>query len=1304
MATVPVWVGEGANYSVVEDTPYYHNLSRNVTGNASQVTFAINIIPSQYNLTWTNASGTYNFTDASDIPWITIQNSSTGNLSIDASHDNQTGYFVVPIQAENSSTVEVDGSTVSFKFKINATNDAPNMTNIPENYSANMTQYFSQYINATDEEEHYPLVFNVSFNGTCTHASWSGRNANENCSLIDLGMNFTSMSNLSYLMNFTPTRNDVGIYWMNISVMDAGANYNCPHTYCHNATYELNQTIYHSSMVLFSVYAALEINASNCTDKVFQENEESWCIVNITTKGEIDNLNISSFSILRNYAEGTIANTSWFFANNETSTENFFKSINITLNASKQEIGNWTINFTVEDMTFSESSTSQINFWVNRSSALNDAPDLINPNFTNSFDTMLNVSINNPTVVNLSIYDDDLLIPDKNDSFGGFNETTNITTNILNKVDLTPASLSNFSAFIVDMPVFGTNRTSAEIRFTATIDDVGNYTINVTATDVGGEVDWEMFNITIINNTAPTWNSPNLTIIDWENNNTYLNLSRNVSDIDGDTLTFSHVNDTAFPSFSLDASTGVIDITTNDSDVGQHIVNITISDGHLTATESFNFTIKNVNDSVSIENLIPTNATPNPLPDGNNLTVNEDNYTTLTLFIQDDDLRIPPNQIDNGFYNETFTVTTVIRNLSVTSLGNNSNLFNFTVANRVFLNNRSRYTAIFTPTKEDLGAYNVSINITDLSGFSTVFAFNMTITEIDHDPVLESLGNVSSAVNRSIYFDLNVTDTEDGNDTSSWVNTNFTYAYEFLSGVDFIGNNQTIFNATTGIMNYTFNATQDAAYNINITVNDSSGREDHGDFWIFVYGSPEVSLPSAGAIFNLTENITSILNFTVNHSVGNNLTYEFYVDSINYNGSYVYTNLSLRNRNSHYGNASYYNWSFTPNFTDESYSKFKNLTLVVYSNSSDLVNASVVNTTINFNLNISHTNYPVQYISDIPDMGPVTYDNDLTLDLTGYFLDFDYTDAYYNQTVNFTFESNGSTITQSVSDWALTLSASIAVVELMNMTAIDSATTNVTSAPFRVEFVAPTVVSSSSSSSSGSGTTTIPVSLKLILPDPVSAYQEDRIELPITLHNTGTSSLSKINLSASVAKDGELSEDIDLEFTEDYFASLSSGQKVNTTLTAYINTEEVGLFEITVNADVRNPVYNDWGKLYLTIQEGVDVEERILFTEEFIVENPECVELTELVEEAKEYASRGETTLAIEKANQAINACKEAISQASRADSRPIIENKLYRYLIISTLVVFFFGIGFYSYKRMKLRKKNTTFIQQHIKNQKYLK
>lgn len=1282
-AIAPTWVGSNVNYTAYEDSVYSHNLTVNITDFNNDVTFAID---TETSIVWTNASGSYNVSSSFVSSWISITNPNTGNLSINATRDNQTGFFSIPIQGTNSSDSEA--SVTIFEFIINATNDAPNITYINSTYNFSAASPLYGYINLSDEEEHYPLTINVSFNLTnCTHAAWSPYSNNQNCSLFDLGMGLSYPDNISALINFTPTNNHVGLYWANVSVIDRGGDYPCPHNYCDNTTYKTNKTRYYSAIVPFRIEGSLEINTSACDNPIFNESAIGLCNVTIKTKEPSDGLNISTYAILRNYADGQsgVYNTSWFQANKSATSSSNQYVVEVNVTPSKREIGNWTINFTVTDDN-GDTVTQPVYVFVNRSSVLNDAPDIFYDNLpTGNF-----TSVNLRTVINLSVYDDDLLIPDKNDTYGGYNETSTFTIYIYNRTTLVADTITGFDVDIVSMPVAGTNRTFAQIDFTPASDEMGNYTINVSVMDRQNSMDFFTFNLSIINNTAPVWLAVNSNVSVWENNLTYLDLSQNVSDADGDTLIFNYtlIDSKTFASFNS-TTAGIVNFTANDSSVGQHLMNITVSDGYFTDTEQFNFTVLNVNDAPDIQSMTSTNATPTSgITNASTINMTEDNYTILSLFIEDDDFMIPSTQA--LFYNESLT-------LNLTISGANTSLLNFVSQGVVGgYPNRTQYNAIFTPGKNDIGNYNVTINATDKSNSSVQWIIYFIISSVEHDPVLSTLSNQTSAINRSFYYDINVTDTEDGNDTLG-TNTNFTFSYNFTQGTDFINNNASIFNKTTGILSYTFNSSQSGIYKINITVNDSGGRTDSEGLWINVYGLPTLVSPGENSVINLTENSSSVLNFTMNHSIGDNLTYLFYIDTISYNGSFNYGDLVLRNSTNYYGNATPYNWSFTPNMTDETYGMLKNLTIIVYPNSSNLTNNSQVNSTFNFKLNISHANSGVSLYDNIDNQSS-TYGSAITINLYEHFSDSDHNDPYYIQNLTFTPTLNTSSITYSVSSaGVLTLSATVEVAGVVYVTATDGIV-NATSNNFTVRFTAPASTTTTTTTTSG-GTVEIPVSLKIIMPDPVSAYKGQMIELPLTLENDGNIALKGITLSGSVVKDGKLVNDINISFSKTKFDSLASGDKENLTMTLFVDTEIPGTYEITVKADVVSPKYTDWGKMYLTIKEGKEIIEKLVFTEEFIASNPECVELSEMVKEARDLFNAGKTAEAIEKSNEALNACNEAIKQPGRSLVKEVVEDKVYRYLIISTIVAIALGVAFYTYKRIKLVRRKKLVLQEIIKN-----
>src|SRR3989339_260726 len=310
LATAPNWQGTETNYTINEDTTYNHNLTLNITGYNNDVNFSIDSF-AQNPIYWTNSSGRNPVNENSLLLWILMK--SGGNLTFNATYDNQTGFFEIPIQATN--TTGTPSATVD-----------------------------------------YLEFFNITFINNCTLAGWSTRT---NCSLLTL----VNSSNTSALMNFTPERNDVGTYWANITVMDNGENYLCPHQFCDNATYQQNKTTY--KMVQLSVFSSLVVNVTDCQNKIFQENITNTCQINISTKGETDSMNLSSRASLRNYA-GSIVNTSWFYANSTQLAVDFIKTITVNVTPSKTEVGNWTINFTVVDTTSGENLTTPIYIYVNR--------------------------------------------------------------------------------------------------------------------------------------------------------------------------------------------------------------------------------------------------------------------------------------------------------------------------------------------------------------------------------------------------------------------------------------------------------------------------------------------------------------------------------------------------------------------------------------------------------------------------------------------------------------------------------------------------------------------------------------------------------------------------------------------------------------------------------------------------------------------------------------------------------------------------------------------------------------------------
>lgn len=1279
---------EGTSSYLEEEQIFYYNLSDNTTcTDCTEDDYPLNYVlrnissylyPSELSPTFYNN-------------WITL---STHMINISPRYDNHTGKFNLTFEVTKKSGGS--GGIGTYYFYINATNDYPNFTHVQSIYNLTEDSNFIEYFNATDEEKHYPLYFTLNFYNNCTHASWW--NESGDCNLFTV----TNASNISALMNYTPNRNDVGVYYANLTVRDYGANYTCISSYC-TSNYTENKTTIYSNIIVFNVFSTLDINSTDCQNRTFQENTISSCIININTKGANDSLELSSIASLRNY-QGSIYNSSWFYPTKSNQSNNNSLIINVSFIPEKTEIGNWTINFSVNDFTYNQILSDYIYIYVNRTN--NDLPEINNIVNVNS-------SINSLTRINITVIDDDFLIPDK---LEGFNETVNFTTIILNQSNLSEEkSISNFYVQILSMPVNGTNYTTAKIEFTPNVSETGNYFINISIRDRDNSLDSTYFNLSIFDNNAPSWIQPlSSTIIIWENNNTYLNLSENVSDYNDDTIVFSYSIDSSFPSFNMNSSTGVINFTVNDSDIGQHLITINASDGYLINSTVFNLTVYNINDSPYITKPLQSSDIINATVDSNsNINLSEDNLTTIRIWVEDDDFWISYGM--RNFYNETLT-------LNLTIQGPNTHLFNFTVdssyaPNPSYIGNKSRFRAIFTPNRSDIGSYNITINITDKSNLKDSIKFNLTVLSMEHNPVISNITNQTTAVYRNFNYRINATDLEDGSTLEPEGNTNFTFSYSFINGTDFIRNNESVFNTTSGKFDYTFNSTNGGRYWINITVSDSSGRKDSDNLFIHVYDYPNVTFPLNTTSFNLVEDSSYNLTFRANHSLLNNLTYEFYIEDNDGDNN-------LRYSANYFGNNTNYTWSFITNLSDET-NGIKNLTLVVYPNNELLLNKSDLNTTIRWNLTINNSNSPVESVNTIGGVYKnLSGGSPYQLILSDYFLDLDAISVLHNQTIGFIvsiINTSSGVVTYNVTNWTngttpmvyfIASSTSVASYYITayeyNESNPNQVINNVSSNNFTIQVTVETggsgVVSTTTGGGGGGSTTTVsgktPYAFKLITPGKVSVYSYDSISLPISLVNTGSNDFKDIELRVYSYKDGDITKLVRATLDKYKFSSLAPKKYENITLKLFFDGNKSGDYEILINATSNDPLYSDWGKVYINFQKSndTDLKKFLLFTEEFIVQNPNCLELTEMLKEANELYNTQDYGNARAKAEAVVNKCKEYVEQASLPKLKFPIEFNISEVVIILSVLAFFLGIGYYFFKRIQISRSKDNYTERKVK------
>ena len=1252
-------------YYFLEDTTSYHNFTVNLSDSSDLSYFSI------LNISWVQGSGL----DHSDFYWLPwddtdFSNSVTGVLKLNTTNNNETGNFTLNVLVQGSG----GGSSRYFEFIINATNDNPNFTlnsdyNVSVPIVGNTTKNIS--LVGSDEEEQYPLEYNVSFLN-CSFALWSSRN-NSNCNLTYSMISESNTTSTLALSNLT--YNDVGTYNLTICTKDNINGSSLPayydSNYIGNKSYCQNTTL--------TLLSSFSVNISNCTGQILTEDVEFNCTINVTTIGETDELNISSLAFFKNDSDSSSPdNPNWFYSDTTSDAVNFVLEIPISVTPRKEEVGNWTINFSVDDgLSINITQITLYVNWTEESVSLNSISNLTGANA---------IYENGSFTVNA--YDNDLLILD--DSVRNEQLTYASNTSWVNVTS--PTSFHGVNYTISTVSINYDNISSAG--------DL-NYSVRINVTDVYGNSANQIFVIEILNDTAPEWNnmsdpvSLNLT----EDVIFYYNVSMNVTDAENDTITFYYENISA-EFCSLNSSTfttsGIINFTPVDCDVGYHNVTIIASDGKVnSSSKQFNFTIKNVADTPSISDF--ENATAYEIANGSTYNATEDVQEFFNLTIDDDDFLIPSNQSAAGFYNESMTISVNATN----STGSEVDLFDFSFIEYWGDGSFADYVASFTPTGAQVDNYTIFINISDVSGNSTNITFYLNISASNDAPNLTTIANQSFTINDIFNLDINATDEEDGNDTLGVL----TYSLNFTYGSDFVNGNESIFNTTSGIFNLVLNSTYSGEYRINVTVNDSVGIEDSQLFYLYVYGAPNITFPASSYQFDWIENVSTVnLNFTIDYDVNNtNLTYKFYLDKIVYSNSttYSYMNTTIISSDNLRNNTNYtwlnntnYTWNFTPDYTDESYGMLKNLTLLVYN-----PNYPELNNSVNWKVNITHKNQNVSFSGLIPTQ-PGYVGTGIIINLSEYFTDVDYWDKNISQTVNFSLSTiNGSGYViadSSFNAWILTLNSPVATDEYLTITAHEYDSSNIsignaTSNSFEVEFIPPVVEIVKTPSSRTTSTTQLKYfSLRIIVPQDVIISGEGYIEIPFSLYNSGTTDLSGINLGSQVLFNNEFSDDIKILFNDTYVPTLKIGETKNYTMKFLADTDVSGRYKATIFANVTSPKFSDWGDFFIDLRRAneTEAENMLIFIEKLISENPECLELTELFQRAENAFFSGDYNAALKLSEEVSNACEDAITanEQIRYNVEGFVQNNFY-YISFTTLVIFFIGFIFYVYKRVRFNK-----------------
>ena len=196
------------------------------------------------------------------------------------------------------------------------------------------------------------------------------------------------------------------------------------------------------------------------------------------------------------------------------------------------------------------------------------------------------------------------------------------------------------------------------------------------------------------------------------------------------------------------------------------------------------------------------------------------------------------------------------------------------------------------------------------------------------------------------------------------------------------------------------------------------------------------------------------------------------------------------------------------------------------------------------------------------------------------------------------------------------------------------------------------------------------------------------MEIPLVLENSGKGDFKEIKLTSSAYKDGSIANRVETSLGKDSFEILKSGEKEEFNLSVFFDTDKIGDYEIFVRLNSKSPKYSDWAKIHINLQRinESEVKELILFTEEFIVKNPECIEITELINDANRFFENGDYSSAKLKSEEAIDSCENAISQVSYPKLRGSVPIVVW-YFVVAVILSIVAGVVYYIIKRRKFKK-----------------
>ncbi len=811
---------------------------------------------------------------------------------------------------------------------------------------------------------------------------------------------------------------------------------------------------------------------------------------------------------------------------------------------------------------------------------------------------------------------------------------------LINATDEENDSLGFTVRFYDTGKIFGITRLDdnpgyARISFTPNYTSAGNYTVEISVND-SINVTTDKFNFSIISaNSAPVleYVVPNSTRVFMKENVT-ARFNASYTDPDGNNpLTYRWMmNGTNI------SNTANLSFTPTFCQAGNYVLVLAVNDStNRNTSKTWNLTINNTNRKPVLNNTFSDKKWAEDI----NMT---NNFTLSGYFYDNDTIECA------GINSDTLTYR----------IKGNGTM-------RVAVNS-SNYNVSFYPKRNYFGNMTIRFNLSDGHNYTLSNYIKVNITNVNDAPEIATIQDNTTSINR--LFQIRVIATDPDNDTL--------YYYD----------NTTLFNIsnTTGLISFTPSSSQTGNYSIMITVNDSYGASDTETF---VLGIINNSRPVFGRkTYTTNDDFSGGTDTRTNSSSNGNITLSKTGGDYYLNGNYLSPQIDFGDDNMK-PNLTMITWQAnTPvNTTIKVQTRYKSSAGSWSNWSMNYTNSSGQQIQFNHsawqNRTSDWTNryiqYKVHFISNHSSRTPtleslsINYrisntkmledqNVDDWIDLDDYFSDPEGSTLYYNvtsvsnvQSGMFTIDSGNRIDVTPPANWYGT--------SVLNVRARDQASeanatytysNNITFVVIDVpDESTTTIIIQSSGGGGGGGATRIVTQTKiknvtkekfmeLILPRPLIVSSNKTIIAPLTIQNKGNSTLKGVTLSAVTNHTG-----VKLNFEKYYFNQIGPGESYDTNL--YIQSEtNHQAYQITVTAAAQEPAYND--SAVISITPLPILNQSVAFVRDLLSTNPECLELNELLEEAKTMIEEGNYRSAEDTLAEVVEGCRYLITANQEAN------------------------------------------------------